>query len=297
MQNIIPECYVSARFKQAAVSANIVRQDTYLPTNEFMAHISLMAGDTALKMMTRSGLYANLGLRHDAIDEEVARCHGCHLAALEKGNKKHHDAVVKRDAKWPGQVLYSDLMGPVVPLGIGRARFLLVVVDEYSRYTFACPLQNKAQAPKLVAEIIEHINTHVANGVYVDKKGKSTCGRVQVLYTDQGGEYMSHALETFVKARGIKHDTTAKGQSESNGVAERAIGVIQRHVRSILLPSNLTHRLWPEAAMTAAQASNLVPHSGIESDFLKDHVRESRQVARRAQTSAEGKCGAAGWCS
>ena len=44
--------------------------------------------------------------------------------------------------------------------------------------------------------------------------------QIRVLHTDNGGEYMSTAIQQFLKSQGIVHQTTCVGTPQQNSVAE-----------------------------------------------------------------------------
>jgi transposase InsO family protein len=275
--------------------AAVVR-NVYGPTNPdytgaFMAHVVMLAGQAALKLMADSPLFRHFKIEPRRIADEVDRCHGCKLADLEKGPVKHHGGKLRhRVASYPGAYLYADLMGPISPRGIGGARYVLVVVDEHSGFTWGVPLTNKGQAAGRLVEIIEHVRTHVLRrGTHnerdpdvdewtqhmvamreghdapmldedaVPEQAVLWSERVLVLWTDRGGEFMSNELAEFLHERRIHHITSAPGQHESNGVAERRIGLISKKLRQALLPSGLPKYLWPECVQSVVRAFNLTP--------------------------------------
>lgn len=276
----------------AAVSAQLRRSPAYELSPTFLAHLSMLSGKSVLKLMANNPLYGVLNVDKECIEQDVSKCHGCKLAALRSGARGDNDAEAKRGAKHPGEVLHADLMGPVVPMGVGKARYLLVVVDEFTRYTFACPMSHKHQAARLVCEIIEHVSSNVLREVEPGKQPE----KVRILYSDKGGEFTVSALADYISMRGMTHVFTATAEHPSNGLIERAIGVLQEHMRAAMLPSRLTHRLWPEVAMTAAHAGNLVPHTGVQRDVAARHaeqqadkwVEDNMPLAHRTATVQQG---------
>ena len=61
----------------------------------------------------------------------------------------------------PGKSLHVDVAGPIVPMGIGQAKYVLVAVDELTRYAWVFPMQKKSQTARLLALLIQRINTQV----------------------------------------------------------------------------------------------------------------------------------------
>ena len=158
------------------------------------------------------------------------------------------------------------LLGPIVPMGIGGVKYILAVVDEWSRFAWTFPMKKKSQSARLLALLVQRINTQVR------KPGESG---VKQLHTDQGGEFKSYSLEEFCQWKGILHNFTDRAQHESNGLVERKIGMLNEAVRAALLASDLPAYLWPEVYMTMSHTQNLVPSSALQ--------RERRKAIRRQE--------------
>ena len=44
----------------------------------------------------------------------------------------------------PGEPLLADVAGLIVPMGIGKAKYVLVVVDELTRFSWVFPMRKQA---------------------------------------------------------------------------------------------------------------------------------------------------------
>ena len=82
----------------------------------------------------------------------------------------------------PGESVHADVAGPILPMGIGKAKYVLVVMDELTRFSWIFPKQKKAQTARLRALLIQRINTQI------QRPGEPGVRR---LHTDQGGEFTS----------------------------------------------------------------------------------------------------------
>ncbi|GKE08158.1 retrovirus-related pol polyprotein from transposon TNT 1-94, partial [Tanacetum coccineum] len=80
-------------------------------------------------------------------------------SSCEKG--KHHRAILKTkqtsSIKKCLHLLYMDLFGPVTPRSINHEEYTLVIVDEYSRYTWVYFLKKKSQAPETIMFFIKRV--------------------------------------------------------------------------------------------------------------------------------------------
>jgi hypothetical protein len=54
----------------------------------------------------------------------------------------------------PLELLHMDLFGPIAYISISRSKYCLVIVDDYSRFTWVFFLQEKSN-PRDVKEILE----------------------------------------------------------------------------------------------------------------------------------------------
>ena len=101
-----------------------------------------------------------------------------------------------------------DLMGPMRSESRGRKRYVLVVVDDYSRYSFVCMLREKS-------ETLEHLKVLFAR--IQNEKGVS----IVKIRSDRGREFDNIEVDIFCEANGIKHEFSAPRTPQKNGVAER----------------------------------------------------------------------------
>ena len=77
--------------------------------------------------------------------------------ACEKGKSKRasHKKKTMTDITEPLELLHMDLFGPVNVMSMSRKKYGLVIVDDYSRYTWVLFLHSKDEAPDI---IIDHTN-------------------------------------------------------------------------------------------------------------------------------------------
>ena len=106
----------------------------------------------------------------------------------------------------PGESLHADMAGPIVPMGIDKAKCALVVVDELTRFSWVFPMWKKAQTAQLLALLIQRITTQIR------RPGEPGVRR---LHTDPGGEFKLISLEEFCQWKGIIHTLTDRARSTS----------------------------------------------------------------------------------
>ena len=67
--------------------------------------------------------------------------------------------------------------------------------------------------------------------------------KLKVLHTNNGGEYMSTEMKSFLK-KGVHHELTVPKIPEQNGIAERLNRTLVEMVCSMLSDSKLSQCFW-----------------------------------------------------
>ena len=91
--------------------------------------------------------------------------------------------------------------------------------------------------------------------------GISNCKQIQAfqgakitrILSDQGSEFVNQEFETHARLRGIHLATSPAYQPQSNGVAERMVGLAKQCARRLLLESRLPDFYWSYAMRFAAE--------------------------------------------
>ena len=89
----------------------------------------------------------------------------------------------------------------------------------------------------------------------------SNCKQIQAfqgakitrILSDQGSEFVNQEFETHARLRGIHLATSPAYQPQSNGVAERMVGLAKQCTRRLLLASRLPDIYWSYAVRFAAE--------------------------------------------
>ncbi|KAJ9546418.1 hypothetical protein OSB04_018961 [Centaurea solstitialis] len=143
----------------------------------------------------------------------------------------------------PLQLLHMDLFGPVNVQSIAGKKYTLVIVDEYSRYTWVFFLRSKSDA---LEEII----------LFVKKMERLNNLTVRSIRSDHGTEFKNSTLETFFDQKGISQNFSSVRTPQQNGVAERRNRTLIEAARSMLSEGNLATQFWVEAVNTVCYTQN-----------------------------------------
>jgi hypothetical protein len=143
------------------------------------------------------------------------------------------------------ELLHMDLMGPTRTASLGGRRYILVIVDDFSRYTWAIPIREKYDA----FDAAQHLFKKILVG--------QNC-QIMRIHGDHGREFENSKFEEFCHSYGIKHEFSSPTTPQQNGVVERKNRVIQEMARVMIHSKNLAQHFWGEVVNTACHIINRV---------------------------------------
>jgi transposase InsO family protein len=146
----------------------------------------------------------------------------------------------------PFQIVHADLWGPAPSVSLNGFRFYLVLVDEYTKFTWVYLLTHKSETFTLFKQFTALVHNQFKQSV-------------QIFRTDCGGEFTSTAFNTFCADNGIIHQLSCPHTPQQNGVAERKHKHLIQCALALLSQSNLPISYWSYAVSTAAHLINKLP--------------------------------------
>ncbi|KAI3697969.1 hypothetical protein L6452_31076 [Arctium lappa] len=170
-----------------------------------------------------------------------------HCVACLKGkqHKTSHKTKELNSISSCLQLLHMDLFGPTNVMSIGKKSYCLVIVDDYSRFTWVYFLRTKDETSGPIKSFILRIENQ-------------TNQKVKVIRSDNGTEFKNLDLNTFCEEKGIERQYSAPRTPQQNGVAERRNRTLIEAARSLLADSKLPITFWAEAVNTACYVQNRV---------------------------------------
>ncbi|GJX25633.1 retrovirus-related pol polyprotein from transposon TNT 1-94, partial [Tanacetum coccineum] len=126
---------------------------------------------------------------------------------------------------------------------INYEKYTLVIVDEYSRYTWVYFLKNKSHAPETIISFIKRVENQ--NDI-----------KVKQLRTDNGTKFKNSILVNICDEKGISQNFSSPYTPEQNGVAERKNRTLIEAARTMLSGSVFSKQYWTEAVATACYTQN-----------------------------------------
>ena len=153
-------------------------------------------------------------------------CKSCCICAEVKPqfHKKEDGVLIK--ATQPMERLSIDFKGPLK--STTRNKYLLIAVDEYSRFTFAFPCPNMESST-----VIKCLDSLF-----------SLCGTVGFVHSNQGPSLTSEELCTYLLSRGVATSHSTPYNQQGNRQVERHVQTVWRSILLSLKSHNLQITEW-----------------------------------------------------
>ncbi|GKB98002.1 retrovirus-related pol polyprotein from transposon TNT 1-94 [Tanacetum coccineum] len=169
--------------------------------------------------------------------------HLCSACQLGKSKKHTHTPKAKNTNLEVLNTLHMDLCGPMRVQTINGKKYILVIVDDYSRFTWVKFLRSKDETPEFVIKFLKQIQ------VGLNKT-------VRYIRTDNGTEFVNKDLIAYYESVGIFHQKTVPRTPQQNGVVERRNRTLVEAARTMLIFSKAPMFLWAEVVATACYTQN-----------------------------------------
>ncbi|GKD97034.1 retrovirus-related pol polyprotein from transposon TNT 1-94 [Tanacetum coccineum] len=136
-----------------------------------------------------------------------------------------------------------DLCGPMRVTSINRKKYIIVIVDDYSRFTWVKFLASKDEAPDFIIKFPKMIQVRL----------NATIRNIRI---DNGTEFVNQTLRDYYEQVGISQETSVVRTPQQNDVVERRNCTLVEAARTMLLYAKAPLFLWAEAVATACYNQN-----------------------------------------
>ena len=168
-----------------------------------------------------------------------------HCSACLKG-KQHRASfkpkLVNSNSK-PLQMLHMDLFGPTNVQSVGKKSYCLVIIDDFTRFTWVYFLHFKSETSDLLKTFIVKVENQLES-------------QVKIIRSDNGTEFKNANFDYFSAGNGIARQYGAPRTPQQNGVAERKNRTLIEAARSMLADAKIPITFWDEAIGTACFVQN-----------------------------------------
>ena len=172
---------------------------------------------------------------------------------MAKGRKKPIAKTTKSCADKRGGRVFLDVCGPKSVRSIGGKEYMLLVKDDFSRFSVVYFMRSKSEVSKYFKQYL------------ADHRFSGTPSPVETVRTDDAAEFKSGYFADLCRERGIRQEFSTANSPQFNGVAERGTAMIESTGKAALIQAKcmfsgmgipLSDSLWAAQAYWACNALN-----------------------------------------
>jgi transposase InsO family protein len=143
----------------------------------------------------------------------------------------------------PLEMLHIDLFGPVAYISIGGNKYGIVIVDDYSLFTWVFFLQDNSETQEVLKKFLK-------------REQNEFDAKVKKIRNDNSTEFKNTRVEDFLDEEGIKHEFSAPYTPQQNGLAERKNRTLILIKRTMLDEYKTSDWFWVEVINMACHVTN-----------------------------------------
>ncbi|KAK1681137.1 hypothetical protein QYE76_041985 [Lolium multiflorum] len=199
-----------------------------------LAHVNMRTLQSLHKGNHIVGLMESVSFAKDRV---------CRACVEGKMHDSPHPSKTIISSKRILELLHVDLFGPVTHASLGAKKHCLVIVDDYSRYTWVYFLKTKDETQQIFIDFATEVQ-------------RQHNLLIMAIRSDNGSEFKNYTLNDFLSDEGIRHQYSAAYTPQQNGVAERKNRTLMDMARSMMAEYKSRYNFWAEAISTACHSSN-----------------------------------------
>ncbi|GJR33715.1 retrovirus-related pol polyprotein from transposon TNT 1-94 [Tanacetum coccineum] len=120
-----------------------------------------------------------------------------------KSKKQSHKPKFEHTNQEKLYLLHMDLCGPIRVVSVNRKKYILVIVDDYSWFTWVKFLASKDEAPDFIIKFLKMIQVRLN-------------ATVRNIRTDNGTEFVNQTLQDYYQKVRIYHETSVARIPQQN---------------------------------------------------------------------------------
>ncbi|KAJ9546943.1 hypothetical protein OSB04_019486 [Centaurea solstitialis] len=217
-------CFETLEAKEEICLVSSVKNEEAWLWHTRFCHLNFHTLDKLVRLKLVKGL-PNIKFEKDHL------CSACEMGKLKRSSHK-----TKSDPFFdkPLQMLHVDLCGPIAKQSLNGKKYILVLVDEFSHYTWVEFVRKKSQVPMLLINLL----------------------KVRVIRNDNGTKFKNSTIEDYLTSGGITHNFSAPRTPQQNEMVERKNRTLVEAAKTMLNASGLPLTFWAEAVSTACYTQN-----------------------------------------
>ncbi|MBA3284504.1 MAG: DDE-type integrase/transposase/recombinase, partial [Nitrosopumilus sp.] len=221
-----------------------IKEETFnLESNNKLMLWHKRLGHLSIRQMEKLHSHEGLeGLKDEDFKLELS-CDVCYLGkqSTNKLSKSH-----KLNTKERGELIHSDVCGPISPETKGGNRYYVSFIDDFTRKSWVFLIKRKDEVLEKFREFYTLMETQHKI-------------KIKSILSDGGGEYVNEEFKKFSKEKGFIQRITPPYTPQRNGLAERFNRTIMEKVRCMINTANFEKEFWGEAVNYANYIRNCSP--------------------------------------
>ncbi|WVZ76886.1 hypothetical protein U9M48_024808 [Paspalum notatum var. saurae] len=158
-------------------------------------------------------------------------CHPCRHGKMVAAS---HTPVSQVMTTYPGELLHMDTVGPARVASVGGKWYVLVVVDDFSHFSWVFFMEFKDEAFGFVRDLVLRLRNESHKAM-------------RAIRSDNGGEFRNSRFENFCRDLGLEHQFSSPYTPPQNGVVERKNRTLVEMARTMLDEHRTPRHFWAEA--------------------------------------------------
>nr|GEV50840.1 retrotransposon protein, putative, unclassified [Tanacetum cinerariifolium] len=148
--------------------------------------------------------------------------HLCSTCAMGKSKKKTHKPKSEDTNQEKLYLLHMDLCSPMRVASVNGKKYIIVIVNDYSWFTWVKRLRSKDEALYFIIKFLKMIQVQLKT-------------HVRRIKTDNGTEFVNQTLREYYEKVSISHETSVARSPHQNGVVERRNHTLIEAARTMLI--------------------------------------------------------------
>ncbi|GJS44925.1 retrovirus-related pol polyprotein from transposon TNT 1-94 [Tanacetum coccineum] len=169
--------------------------------------------------------------------------HLCSSCEFGKTKRKSFHIKTTPSFKRRLQLLHMDLCGPMRVESINGKKYVLVIVDDYSIYTWTHFLRSNDETPEVLIDFLRLVQ-------------RGLNAQVRTVQTNKGMEFLNKTLHAYFSQEGVEHQTSTSQTPKQNGVVERRNRALVEAARTMLSAAKVPLFFYAEAIATTCFTQN-----------------------------------------
>ncbi|WVZ58667.1 LOW QUALITY PROTEIN: hypothetical protein U9M48_008909 [Paspalum notatum var. saurae] len=169
----------------------------------------------------------------------------CHPCRHGKMVATSHIPVSQVMTSYPGELLHMNTVGPARVASVSGKWYVLVVVDDFSRFSWVFFMKFKDEAFGFVRDLVLRLRNESHKAM-------------RAIRSDNAGEFRNSRFENFCRDLGLEHQFSSPYTPPHNGVVERKNRTLVEMARTMLDEYRTPRRFWAEAVNTACYIANRI---------------------------------------